>query len=742
MNEQEKRKYLEGYNQAKKKGKPFFPDIIFKDAVVSLLVFLVLVGLAYFLGAPLEERANPADTSYTPRPEWYFLFLFQLLKRFPGNLEVIGVFILPTLAILVLIMLPFLDSSARRHPLGRPVVIGVTSLVVVGIAFLTVQAVRETPPPSTVATGDPTAELYSQNCAPCHGASISVAPGTNLHAIIAQGEHEQGMPAWNGDLTTDQIDALAGFILSPEGNKLFQDQCAQCHETSELVATDPIELKKALEDGPAYEPHSGVEVPDWSQTMSREERTALLNFLVAPDGQRLFTINCAPCHGRSVPFSGEPDQLRAIISKGGLHLEMPPWREKLSNDQLDTLARYVVDPSAVPQGAAMFGQYCSSCHQRVPTANTIPEARQIIATGGPHQTMPVWGNVLTPEQLDALVTYTLSAARGTSLQVGQELFSTNCSPCHGEFGEGGPNPTRPDDIIAPISSAEFLKTRDDFTLKSIIAQGQPNFGMSPFGNAYGGPLEDEEIDAIVAYIRSWEQNPPVEVPPEVRTSTAALTGAEIYKDVCAQCHGPEGEGLVGPALRDPQFQAKYSDQEIFDTINLGHEATAMIGWGEILTQEQIQELVKFIRQLKPPETQPTPGAAQATATPTVGTAPEKATPTAATSATPGGPTPTLAATTPAAVSPSFANDVLPIFQESCAMCHGTFGGWDASSYESVMTTGDNAPVVVPGDPENSLLAQKILGTQAEGSLMPPSGKLPEDEIQVILDWISAGAEDN
>ena len=187
MNEQEKRKYLEGYNQAKKKGKPFFPDIIFKDAVVSLLVFLVLVGLAYFLGAPLEERANPADTSYTPRPEWYFLFLFQLLKRFPGNLEVIGVFILPTLAILVLIMLPFLDSSARRHPLGRPVVIGVTSLVVVGIAFLTVQAVRETPPPSTVATGDPTAELYSQNCAPCHGASISVAPGTNLHAIIAQG---------------------------------------------------------------------------------------------------------------------------------------------------------------------------------------------------------------------------------------------------------------------------------------------------------------------------------------------------------------------------------------------------------------------------------------------------------------------------------------------------------------------------------------------------------------------------
>ena len=90
MNEKEKQEYLESYHQAKEKGVPFFPDILFKDAVVSLLVFLILIGLAYFVGAPLEARANPADTTYTPRPEWYFLFLFQLLKYFPGNLEVVG----------------------------------------------------------------------------------------------------------------------------------------------------------------------------------------------------------------------------------------------------------------------------------------------------------------------------------------------------------------------------------------------------------------------------------------------------------------------------------------------------------------------------------------------------------------------------------------------------------------------------------------------------------------------------
>ena len=155
MNEQDKQAYLEKYAEAKKKGVPFFPDIIFKDAVISLIVFIVLVGLAYFIGAPLEKQANPADTSYTPRPEWYFLFLFQLLKYFPGDLEVIGVIILPTLAILLLFALPFLDRSRRRYPFARPVVIAGTSLIVAGIVVLTVFAIQETPPPAEATDNRP-----------------------------------------------------------------------------------------------------------------------------------------------------------------------------------------------------------------------------------------------------------------------------------------------------------------------------------------------------------------------------------------------------------------------------------------------------------------------------------------------------------------------------------------------------------------------------------------------------------
>jgi len=697
MNEEQKRQYLEDYQQAKKKGVPFFPDILFKDAVVSLLIFAALVALAFFVGAPLEARADPSDANYAPRPEWYFLFLFQLLKYFPGELEVIGVFILPALAILVLIGLPFLDRSSKRHFLTRPTVTAVTALAVIGIAVLTVQAYREAPPPAEAVAGDQTAALYAANCAPCHGPSTSVAEGTNLHAIIAQGKHE-GMPAWSGDLTSDQIDALAGFILSPAGSTLFVQQCGECHEAPDLVAGNPIQLKSALEEGESFPAHAGLGIPRWSEVLKPEERTALVNFLAAPDGQRLFATNCSPCHGRAVSYTGEESDLRALISQGGLHLEMPPWRESLKGEELDLLAAFVVDPDPASQASQLFGRYCAACHgERVPEAKDIDQAREIIAGGGSHQTMPVWGDVLTSEQLDALATYTLASATGAPLDVGRDLYSKNCATCHGELGEGGINPTRPGDVIAPISSAEYLTTRDDATLRAIIGQGQPNFGMSPFSTAAGGPLDDEEIDAVVAFLRSWEADPPVELPPEVAAGSVSLSGAEIYAGVCAQCHGILGEGRIGPSLRDTAFQDRSSDQVIFDTINLGHEATAMIAWGEILSSEQIEALVSHIRKL----------GAQGSAAPTADV--------------------------------SFETDVLPIFQAKCVVCHGSLGGWDGSSYEAAISTGVHAPVVVAGDPDGSLLAQKLLGTQKEGSIMPPGVKLSAEKIDVILKWIQAGA---
>jgi hypothetical protein len=70
------------------------------------------------------------------------------------------------------------------------------------------------------------------------------------------------------------------------------------------------------------------------------------------------------------------------------------------------------------------------------------------------------------------------------------------------------------------------------------------------------------------------------------------------------------------------------------------------------------------------------------------------------------------------------------------------GGWDASTYNSVVNSGANGPAVMPGDTPNSLLAQKLLGTQTIGGPMPPGASLPKDKIQIILDWIAGGAPNN
>jgi hypothetical protein len=89
--------------------------------------------------------------------------------------------------------------------------------------------------------------------------------------------------------------------------------------------------------------------------------------------------------------------------------------------------------------------------------------------------------------------------------------------------------------------------------------------------------------------------------------------------------------------------------------------------------------------------------------------------------------------------------VVPIFVARCLDCHdGSDEGWDASSYELAMSTGENAPMVVPGDPEASLLIQKLIGTHAEGDLMPPPPLRPlsEAQIQAIIDWVRAGAPNN
>src|SRR5208337_3172171 len=110
---EDRQRALAEYARRKEGGKSFYPYTLAKDAVAIFLVLALVASLAWYFAPEVGEIADAAETSFNPRPEWYFLWLFQFLKYFPGNLEVLGAVVLPTVGFALLFALPLLDRS--RH---------------------------------------------------------------------------------------------------------------------------------------------------------------------------------------------------------------------------------------------------------------------------------------------------------------------------------------------------------------------------------------------------------------------------------------------------------------------------------------------------------------------------------------------------------------------------------------------------------------------------------------------------
>ena len=150
---------------------PFYPRQVYMDAVVMVGVFLVLVVLARFVPFPLADKANPADTSFVPVPEWYFLFYYELLKYIHGPLEPLATWVLPAAVILVMLLWPFLDRQKHvRAPASRPVGMALAGLFLVtvfsllGISLKNLYGMKRTDP--AIAHGQ---TLYTNlGCAGCH----------------------------------------------------------------------------------------------------------------------------------------------------------------------------------------------------------------------------------------------------------------------------------------------------------------------------------------------------------------------------------------------------------------------------------------------------------------------------------------------------------------------------------------------------------------------------------------------
>jgi cytochrome c2 len=138
VNRQEKEQYLREYEVMKKKGKPFFPYAIMKDSVMALIVVAVIIIMSIVLGAEQGPKADPTTTTYVPRPEWYFFFLFEVLRVIkPPELVPIATIGIPTIAMVLLFLLPFYDRNSERNPLKRPIATTAGLLTIAAMAFLT-----------------------------------------------------------------------------------------------------------------------------------------------------------------------------------------------------------------------------------------------------------------------------------------------------------------------------------------------------------------------------------------------------------------------------------------------------------------------------------------------------------------------------------------------------------------------------------------------------------------------------
>lgn len=367
MDDEQKKSVIEKYKIVLQKGERFWPDSIFKDLLVSFTVFLLLILLATFVGVPGQPKVDPNDTAYIPRPEWYFLFLFKFLAlwgQIPvlGKIEWIATTVVPGIAILALLVLPFMDRNPHRHYARRALALAVMGVVITDIVALTLIANIPT------SAGNPMTVLQT-----IAGLGIPLVALLALFGLglVFRPKPEVSVRAlpWIGGVAAVGILGLTGIVLATtpsvvqettvagnlvqqisQGQDLYSLNCVQCH-------------------GP-------------------DGGGGVIQGVVGLEGFKMKAI-----HSQDEMYTRTDDTLAQIIAYGQPSLGMQPFGKayggSLSPSDIDAIVafmRYTWDDRAVkPAGAEAIGaipalkpgevpsydvhitplvkKYCVSCHQ-------------------------------------------------------------------------------------------------------------------------------------------------------------------------------------------------------------------------------------------------------------------------------------------------------------------------------------------------------------------------------------------
>ena len=221
MNRGQREYYKRDYAVAKAAGKPFFPYAVYKDLLIATLAIGLVIALAIWQRVEVGEPVNPASTDFVPRPEWYFFFLFELLRIFKGQNDltpvIMATFIIPNIMMVLLIALPFYDRGPERRIQRRPIALLTAAATIFFLGYLTHLGAEA---PEGVGSGGtlPLSGL-DQNPEAQAGADLFLANGcTSCHTVAGVGAPGPGPNLSNEGSQGHPPEFYEGSLKDPPGN--------------------------------------------------------------------------------------------------------------------------------------------------------------------------------------------------------------------------------------------------------------------------------------------------------------------------------------------------------------------------------------------------------------------------------------------------------------------------------------------------------------------------------------------
>jgi mono/diheme cytochrome c family protein len=339
------------------KSEAFWPNFLLKEWMVAAVVLIAFLILTISHPSPLEAKADPNNASYIPLPDWYFLFLYQLLK-YPwqsGNWVVFGVVVVPGIAFGALLLAPWLDTSPERRPSKRPVATGIMLLAIVSIFYLTWAAIDEherMAPKKTAAGAGSTAAakppadfkpdpMWSKQttCQGCHGANMEGVSGPPLWNVgsrldekqiketIEKGRPGTGMPPGMFHGSPGELDQLVKYLASLKGDG------KGAAPTSAAPVASTGEQKSAGTEAGKTDTNAAV-VPTGGNA---EEGKTMANQCMACHGQELKGGMGPDLHG--VVDRLKPEGVAQVLKNG--RGGMPPLGASWSDQQTSSMIEYL-----------------------------------------------------------------------------------------------------------------------------------------------------------------------------------------------------------------------------------------------------------------------------------------------------------------------------------------------------------------------------------------------------------------